>query len=287
MSLSIIIVTWNSANEIIPCLDSIFEQIGPDDEVFVIDNASQDDTVKLAGERFGKIALISNSNNLGYARATNQGLDKATGDYILLLNPDTILMPNAIEAMMAFMESNPHVGAIGPQLLNTDGTIQPSCREFPRPEHLIYEFTGLSKIFPQHKVFGSWRMGYFDHNSLREVDQPMGACLMVRRSVIAQVGPIDEERFPMFLNEVDWCWRIKSNGWKIVFFPRSQVIHIHGVSVKKARLAMTVSSHRSLAVFFDKYHGKRFSTLMAKSLLLIALPPRLLFQYLSKKLKLP
>jgi hypothetical protein len=280
--ISIIIVTWNSGSEIIDCLDSVYAQNYAPCEVIVIDNASEDNTVDLIKNYGRDLLLITNDRNLGFAPATNQGLARAAGDYILLLNPDTILRPEALQIMASFMDSNPAVGALGPQLLNADGTIQPSCREFPRPAHLIWEFTGLAKLFPHHPVFGSWRMGYFDHQSRREVDQPMGACLMVRKTAIGQIGPMDDKRFPMFLNEVDWCFRLNKNGWKIYFLPEARVIHLQGVSIKKARLAMTVSSHRSLAAFFQKHYPGRLSTCLVRSLLLSALPFRLLFQALSK-----
>ncbi len=280
--ISIIIVTWNSSSEIVACLDSVYAQYDVPCEVIVIDNASADNTVALINNYVGSILLISNKRNLGFAQATNQGLARTVGNYILLLNPDTFLQPGALNLMASFMDSNPRVGAVGPQLLNADGTIQPSCREFPRPAHFIWEFTGLAWLFPNHPVFGSWRMGYFDHQSQREVDQPMGACLMVRKTAVDQIGPMDSQKFPMFFNEVDWCFRLRQSGGKIFFFPQARVTHLQGVSIKKARLAMTVSSHRSLAAFFGKHHSGNFSSYLVKLLLLIALPFRLLFQALSK-----
>jgi GT2 family glycosyltransferase len=281
-NISIIIVTWNSSREIINCIDSVYAQNNVTCEVIVIDNASEDNTVDLIKNYGGDILLITNTRNLGFAQATNQGLDRAAGNYILLLNPDTILRPEALQIMSSFMDSNPTVGALGPQLLNPDSTIQPSCREFPRPAHFVWEFTGLARLFPNHPVFGSWRMGYFDHQTRREVDQPTGACFMVRKTAIDQIGPMDDKRFPMFLNEVDWCFRLNKNGWKIYFLPEARVIHLQGVSIKKARLAMTVSSHRSLAAFFGKHYSGNFSSCLVKLLLLTALPFRLLFQALSK-----
>lgn len=283
MKLSVIIVTWNSRADIDKCLDSVYAQAIADIEVIVVDNASRDDSAELLQKRQERPVLILNKMNMGYARATNQGLGKAAGDHILLLNPDTVVQPDAFARMLSFMESNPMVGALGPQLLNSDGTIQPSCREFPRPIHLFYDFSGLSRIFPRHSKFGSWRMGYFDHQSLREVDQPMGACLLIRRTALQQIGPMDDERFPMFLNEVDWCYRLKQKAWKIMFFPEARVIHLQGVSIKKDRLTMTVTSHRSLAAYFEKHSPGSLSTGLVKLSLLFALPLRLMHQYFFKK----
>jgi len=282
-NISFIIVTWNSSRDITNCLNSVFSQKLDNIEVIIIDNASQDDTIELLQKRSEKLTLICNNRNLGFAWAVNQGLSAAAGKYLVILNPDTVIQPDAVKKMLLLMDSDLKIGALGPQLLNTDGTIQPSCREFPRPVHLFYEFSGLSKIFPRHHKFGSWRMGYFDHQSSREVDQPMGACLMVRKSAIEQIGQMDAANFPMFFNEVDWCFRLRQRGWKIVFSPEARVVHLQGVSIKKARLAMTISSHRSLAAFFGKHYPGKASTFLAKLALLIALPFRLSFQSLRTK----
>lgn len=281
--ISIIIVTWNSGNEIIACLDSIYAQNHVPCEVIVIDNASEDNTVELLKNHRGKIALIYNSTNLGFAEAVNQGLKKAIGDYILLLNPDTVLQPGALKIMFDFMVSHPEAGAVGPQLLNVDGTIQPSCREFPRPAYFIWEFTGLARLFPKHPVFGSWRMGYFDHQSQREVDQPMGACLMVRKMAIDQTGPMDSKNFPMFFNEVDWCLRIKRQGWKIFFLPEAKMTHYHGASTRKNRRQMIVSSHRSLERYFTKHFPGSISVRLMRIALHFVLPFRLFWSFFAPK----
>jgi len=142
--ISIIIVSWNSSREIVACIDSIYAQNHVPCEVIVIDNASSDNTIELIKNYEKKLRFISNNHNLGFAQATNQGLALAAGNYILLLNPDTILQPEALHIMASFMESSPTVGALGPQLLNADGTIQPSCREFPRPAGSSPAWPGFS-----------------------------------------------------------------------------------------------------------------------------------------------
>lgn len=277
MKLSVIIVTWNSERYIGECLDAVLSQ-GMDAEVIVVDNDSRDRTAEILRGYGGRIRAIRNDGNRGFAAATNQGLACAAGDYLLLLNPDAAPCPGALAAMTAFMDADPRVGALGPQLLNPDGSVQPSCREFPRPVHCLYEFTGLAALFPRHRGFGSWRMGYFDHASQREVDQPMGACLLVRRSAAAAVGPLDAANYPMFLNDVDWCHRIARAGWRIVFDPGARVLHHQGVSIRRARLAMTVSSHRSLARFLLKRSGPSLAAVAAAILVMAALPVRLAWQ---------
>ena len=253
MDISIIIVTWNSQEFIRNCLDSIFllpDKVGY--EIMVVDNGSSDDTPKIVQEFYPKVNLIENRENLGYAKANNQGMEESQGKYILLLNPDTQLMENSLASMYEFMEGNPWVGALGPKLLNPDKSIQPSCREFPSFSTLIWEFSGLSIAFHKSRIFGRWRMGYFTFDQPREVDQPMGSCLMLKRETLNDVGFFDEN-FPMFFNDVDLCFRIKNAGWKIYFFPNAQVIHHKGASTRKVKRRMIWLSHLAFYKFFKKH----------------------------------
>ncbi len=253
MDISIVIVTWNSQEFIRNCLDSIY--LLPDKvryEIVVIDNGSSDETTKIVREFYPEVNLIENRRNLGYAKANNQGIKKAKGKYILLLNPDTEVSVNSLALMYEFMEKNPQVGALGPKLLNPDRTIQPSCREFPTFITLIWEFSGLSRVFSKSKIFGSWRMGYFAFDRPIEVDQPMGSCLMIRRETLKDIGLFDEN-FSMFFNDVDLCFRIKRAGWKIYFYPDVQVIHNRGASTRKAKRRMIWLSHLAFYKFFKKH----------------------------------
>jgi GT2 family glycosyltransferase len=253
MDLSIIIVTWNSQEYIRNCLDSIFLSSGNfSSEVIVVDNGSSDQTAKIVEEFYPQVNLIQNKRNLGYAKANNQGIEEANGKYLLLLNPDTQVFEDALSLMYEFMEQNPKVGALGPKLLNPDKTVQSSCREFPTFSILIWEFSGLSRLFPKSKVFGRWRMGYFDFDKTREVDQPMGSCLMLRRETLEDVGILDES-FEMFFNDVDLCFRIRKKGWKIYFYPDANVIHHKGASTRKAKAKMIWLSHLAFYKFFKKH----------------------------------
>ena len=253
MEISIIIVTWNSQDFIRNCLDSIY--LLPDKvryEIMVVDNHSSDQTKKIVREFYPEVDLIENRANLGYAQANNQGIEKSQGKYILLLNPDTQLLENSLTLMYEFMEANPRVGALGPKLLNPDKSIQPSCREFPTFSTLIWEFFGLSRIFPKSKIFGRWRMGYFAFDQPKEVDQPMGSCLMLRRETLEDVGTFDEN-FSMFFNDVDLCYRTKNAKWKIYFYPDAQVVHHKGASTRKVKRRMIWLSHLAFYKFFKKY----------------------------------
>jgi len=285
MDLSIIIVTWNSQEFIRNCLDSIFLSQGNiSSEVILVDNGSSDQTAKIVEEFYPQVNLIQNKKNLGYAKANNQGIEEAKGKYILLLNPDTQVLEDALSLMYEFMQENPEAGTLGPKLLNLDKSVQPSCREFPTFSTLVWEFSGLSRLFPKSKIFGRWRMGYFDFDKTREVDQPMGSCLMLRRETLEDMGIFDEN-FVMFFNDVDLCYRIKKKGWKIYFYPESKVIHSKGASTRKAKAKMIWLSHLAFYKFFKKYK----TDLINRVLLFLFLIPlifsawvRILFFYLGK-----
>lgn len=251
--LSVVIVTWNSEDYVAACLRSLYENRGDLSlEVIVADNDSSDRTVEIVKGEFPGAHLIVNPGNFGFARATNQGLRVAEGGYLLLLNPDTVVLEGTLSEMVRFMDENPRVGCLGPQLLNPDGSIQPSCREFLTYEILIWEFTGLSKLLPHHRRLGRWRMGYFDHGSAREVDQPMGACLMVRREALEEVGSLDEDFF-IFMNDQDFCYRLKKAGWVNYFYPIPKVAHHKGASVVAAKERMIMVSHKAIYQFLQKY----------------------------------
>jgi hypothetical protein len=256
MEVSIIIVTWNSSGFIGECLDSIYSHKGKlKFEVLAVDNDSQDATRDIIREFYPYTILIENKENSGYAKANNQGIECSLGKYVLLLNPDIRLKENALLELFLFMENHPRAGAVGPQLLNLDESIQPSCREFPGFLNLLFEILGLSYLFPKSKTFGRWRMGYFYHNSLREVDQPMGSALMLRRKALEQVGIMDEN-FVMFFNDVDLCYRLKKANWKIYFYPEAKAYHFLGASTKKVKSRMIYLSHRGYYKFLKKHRKK-------------------------------
>ena len=255
--ISIVIVSWNCWEFLPAGLDSIFQQIVPEKEVIVIDNDSSDGTAQKVSQQYPQVKLIVNPHNSGYARACNQGIKEAQGDFVLLLNPDTLLQPESLSKMGQFMKDNPEVGALGPQLLNPDGSIQPSCRRFPTYSTLIWEFTGLSRLFSSHPLFGSWRMGDFDFQEGREVDQPMASALLIRKRVTEAVGLMDE-RFKMFFNDVDYCLRIRQAGFKIVYYPPAKLIHHLGGATRKRWLARIFFSHGGFFQYLKKHHSSGF-----------------------------
>ncbi len=254
MTLSIVIVNWNTRDLLLEALRSIYD--APPDfpyEVIVVDNASSDGSAEAVRAAFPQAHLIANTDNAGYARGNNQGLQVSTGRYLLLLNPDVVLPPEGLQTAVACMESRPDVGALGVRLVNPDRTVQRSVRGFPTPLSVFWEAVGLSRLFPESRVFGAYRMTWFNYREEAEVDQPMGTFLLCSRRAMEDVGLLDE-RFPIFFNEVDWCYRAKQRGWKIVFLPTVEVVHYGGSSTKLVSAKMAWESRRGLLDFYRKHY---------------------------------
>lgn len=263
VDVSVVVVTYNSADDIKACLSSLHESGSAlRIQTIVVDNGSVDGTAAtLSGWKSApgptpglRFDSVLNSRNLGYTRAMNQGLGLAVGQKVLFLNPDTRVEQGALETLAGYLGGHPEVGVVAPQLRNPDGTVQPSCRRFPRRRDLFLELLGLPRLLPGVLRLNRWKMGEFDHRELREVDQPQGACWMTRAEVLATVGLLDD-RFPMFFSDVDWCMRVRQAGWKIVFLPEARVVHRKGASVYPNRAAMIWSSHRSFHEYWRKYSG--------------------------------
>jgi GT2 family glycosyltransferase len=257
---SIVIVTWNSEKDIIPCLKSIIKQKQygfSDFEIIVVDNNSKDKTVSIIEHKFPDVILVKNSGNFGYARANNQGIKVSRGEYILLLNPDVMLGDNFFSSPLKLFKESSSVGAIGPQLLNPELTIQASIRSFPDYSILLWEITSLSKLLPNNRLFGRWRIACFDYNKPQQVEQPMTSCLLARKSVFDKIGYFDES-FPMYYNDVDLCKRIIGAGFKIFYLPDSNAIHNRGSSTRKVRSKMIFSMHKSMYHYFEKYDKSGF-----------------------------
>ena len=267
---SIIIVTYNNGRDIKNCLNSILRQNEIPCEVILVDNNSQDTTVRIVQKEFANVKLIVNSTNLGYANANNQGISQSQGKYILLLNPDTQLTNNALAKMVQFLELDSQYAALAPKLLNPDGSIQASLRAFPNYEILLWEITGLSRIFPRHKRFSRWRMGYFDYNKMAEIDQPMASCLLIKKEVFEKIGQFDE-KFPIFFNDVDFSKRMKRAGLKIIYLPDAEVYHYRGASTGQVRAKMIWQWHISLFRYFKKYNSGLGFILISIPLCLIIL----------------
>jgi len=260
ITLSICIVNWNTRELLRACLQSIY-RYPPNApfEVIVVDNASSDGSADMVRTEFPQAVLIANAENLGYARGNNQAIQQAQGEYILLLNPDTEVFPDTLNCALAFLAAHPEAGAIGAKQLFPDGRVQSSVRGFPTPANLLWEVSGLARLFP--RALGGYRMRAFTYDRVAEVDQPMATFLMARRAVVEQVGLMDEA-FPLFFNDVDWCYRIKQAGWRIYFVPEVQILHYGGASTRQVRLSAIRESHRALEAFYRKHYRGRLNPLL-------------------------
>lgn len=255
--LGICIVNWNTSELLDRCLKSILQHKGTCQiDVVVVDNASTDGSVEMIRERHPWARLIANTENRYYAAANNQGLKALHTPFKLLLNPDIEVLPGALQALLDFMRTHPQAGAAAPRLRGPDGRIQYSCRTFPRPEIIFFEALGLSRLFPRSRIFGKYRMSYWDYNEERPVEQPMASALLLRQAALDDVGLFDEQ-FPMFFNDVDLCQRLWEAGWEIWLAPQAEMIHIGGAATRLVRREMIIESHRSFIRYYEKhYRGK-------------------------------
>lgn len=249
-SLSIIIVNWNTRDLLEDCLRSIREHLRtPSPEVIVVDNGSADGSAAMVESRFPEVRLLASPTNLGFARANNLGLREASGDFLLLLNPDTRLVEGAIEGLLGTMIADPSIGIVGPQLIHADGSKQNSVSNDPS---LLTELTykRLLRMFCPRKYPGK------EHGLTRplQVEGVIGACIVVRRKAFLEVGPMDEDYF-LFLEESDWCRRMRQGGWKVVHVPRFTVVHLQGKSVGKVPTEARVEFWKSRYLFFRKHYG--------------------------------
>lgn len=258
MRLSIAIVNWNTNQLLAECLQSIADY-PPDTEyeVIVVDNASDGFDADAMRKLFPGVRFIVNDRNAGYAEGNNQALQRATGEYALLLNPDTQVSRGALDRLVEFMDAHQQAAAAGARLARPDGRIEASVRGFPYPLGVACELLGLSRLLPKSRALGAYRMTYFNYDSVCEVDQPMGSCLILRGRAIEDVGRFDTD-FPIFFNEVDWLYRAKLKGWKIYFTPDATFVHHGGAGTSQAgKRKMTQESHESLIKFYKKHFKGR------------------------------
>ena len=259
---SVIIVTWNNEEDITACADSVIKNAVESPvlkvELIIVDNNSSDSTYeKLRKLNYTNLYVNKNNENLGYTKAVNQGIKFSTGDYIFLLNPDTVLQDKVIPQLAEFLENNESYGASAPLLLNEDGTYQYSIRNFPTYWSMYCEFYLFAHIFPKSKLFGRWKMKYFDFTKDSDVNQPMAAALMIKKTVLEETSVMDE-RFTMFFNDVDLCKRIIDSGKRIRFLTGANVIHKKGSSVYKDRIKMIKVWDKDCLIYFEKYHRNQF-----------------------------
>lgn len=266
VDLSIIIVSWNVADLLRDCLTSIYaNQRDLNLEVIVVDSASSDDTVEMIRQHFPQVDLHAENENVGFTRGNNIGLESASGRHILLLNPDTVILDDALTQMVAYLDANSRVGIVGPHTLNTDRSTQSTRRRFPTVALGFFESTWLQPYAPQNMLNRFYATDIAD-DATAEVDWVQGSALMLRREVYDNIGGLDMG-FVMFSEELDFCRRAKDGGWLVVYLGSAQVIHHGGKSTEQVAARKHTHFQESKLRYFHKHHGS-FSAFILRIFLL-------------------
>jgi GT2 family glycosyltransferase len=262
---SVLIVSHNCVGPLVTCLSSLeAERDTLPIEVIVVDNASDDGTVQAVAERFDWVQLIANRENTGFAHASNQAIDLAANEYLLVLNPDTVLPLGSISAAVHELERHPDVGMLTCKLVRPDGSFDHACkRGFPSVGSAFYYFVGLTRLLPRSPRFAQYTAGHLDRDTTALVDAISGAFMLVRRTAADEVGAMDE-RYWLYAEDLDWCHRFWEKGWKILYWPDVEVTHIKGASAGDHRSwKLNLAFHRSIWLFYAKHHADRHSTVVS------------------------
>jgi len=264
MKLSIIIVNYNVKHFLEQCLQSVrraSENI--DTEVFVVDNNSVDGSLAMIRERFPEVRLIANKVNVGFSKANNQAIMESRGEYTLLLNPDTVLEDDTLEKVIAFMEDHKDAGGLGVKMMDGKGNFLPeSKRGLPTPAVAFYKIFGLSRFFPRSKTFGKYHLGYMDEDEIHEVDVLSGAFMLIRKSLLDEIGYLDESFF-MYGEDIDLSYRINLAGYKNYYFPETRIIHYKGESTKKGSINYVLVFYNAMIIFARKHFSHKNARLFS------------------------
>ena len=282
MKLSIVIPTYNAHEWIQGCLDSIRLHRPTDDyEILVIDDRSSDDSVAIVRSQYPDVRLFANQQNVGFGKTVNVGLDAALGEYILILNNDTWMHAGALDAMIGYLDAHAETGIAGPKVLSGDGSLQQQCRRrIPTPAAALLYFTGVARMFPHNASVAGYLMTASDENATTEVDAVSGACLMVRRTVLDTIKGFDPEYY-LYGEDMDFCWRTKLAGWKVVYFPGAAITHFGGQGgTGQKKISATIEWHRAMWIFYRKHRAPQvafperalvYSGIAVKTVLAVAL----------------
>ena len=267
MKLAVIIVNYNVQHFLEQCLHSVLKASkNISSEIFVVDNNSVDGSVLMVKEKFHHVILIENKKNAGFSCANNQAMRLARGEYILLLNPDTVVEEDTFEKVVAFMDAHPEAGGVGVKMLDGKGNFLPeSKRGLPTPAVAFYKIIGLSRLFPKSKTFGKYHLGFLNKDKTHEVDILSGAFMMIRKSVLDKIGLLDETFF-MYGEDIDLSYRILLGGFKNYYFPETRIIHYKGESTRKSSVNYVFVFYRAMVIFakkhFSQNNAKTFSILI-------------------------
>lgn len=254
--ISIVIVNYNTKDYLYNCVHSIVNNKSRlDIEIIIVDNLSTDESLKSIKINFSFISIIENSINIGFAKANNIGISNSSGKYLMLINPDVVLMEGCLDKIFDFMESNNSIGILGPKILTSDGKVQRSCMGFPTIWNTLCRALYLDKIFPRVEIFGGLLLTYWNHDCNKSVDVINGCFWAVRRKAIENVGLLDETFF-MYGEDIDWCRRFHDNGWDVVFFKNAEAIHFGGVSSSGAPIRFYIELQNANLRYWRKYKNK-------------------------------
>ena len=258
MKLSIVIVNYNVEHFLEQCLHSVYTALeGIDGEVWVVDNNSVDGSLAMLERKFPQVKVIANKENVGFARANNQAIRLSQAEYVLLLNPDTIVEPDTFSKCLNFMDNTPDAGGLGVKMLNGNGEFLPeSKRGLPVPSVAFYKIFGLSKLFPKSKKFGAYHLTYLSPDEIHSVDVLAGAFMLMRKSVLDQVGLLDEDYF-MYGEDIDLSYRITQGGYKNYYFPETRIIHYKGESTKKSSVNYVYVFYNAMRIFANKHFSQK------------------------------
>ncbi len=255
--LSVVVINLNGKGLLRDCLESL-RGAAPRHrlETIVVDNGSTDGSPQMVREDFPEAVLVENEENLGFTRANNQGIERARGRYVMLLNNDTRVLPGAFSEAVEYLDEHRSTGVAGLKLLNEDGSLQLSCRRFPSfSQALFNRYSLLTQLFPNNRFSREYLMTDIQHDRIQEVDWVSGACLVIRRDLLEEIGPLDE-RFFMYSEDVDYCYRAWQSGWRVVYLPFAQVYHLIGQDTKKVKFKLTYERHRSMYKFYKKHYSR-------------------------------
>ena len=255
MKLSIVIVNYNVKYFLEKCLESVLTAIqNIPTEIFVVDNQSSDGSLEYLQPKFPQVTFIANDENVGFSKANNQAIRLAKGEYILLLNPDTVIYENTLINTCDFMDKHPEAGGLGVKMLDGNGKFLPeSKRGFPSPWNSFCKMSGLSTFFPNSKVFGQYHLRYLDENSVHEIDVLAGAFMLLRKTVLDKIGLLDETFF-MYGEDIDLSYRIRLGGFINYYFPEP-IIHYKGESTKKDIKYVRIF-YNAMRIFYDKHYAQ-------------------------------
>jgi GT2 family glycosyltransferase len=253
-SISIVIVNWNTKDLLLDCIRSIRQaSCARDAEIIVVDNASTDGSVQAVAQ-LPNITVISNKTNRGFAAANNIGIRASSGRYVCLINSDVKVLEGCLDSMREYMDRNPKVGLLGPQVLNKDMSFQASCAELPSIRNTLMQALMLDKLFPRVGLFRARLVHDFDYEKTQEVEVLSGCFLMARREALERVGLLDE-RFFIYKEDVDWCKRFADAGWGVRFYPAARAIHYGGASSSAAPAAFLIEMEKANLQYWHKHHG--------------------------------